>query len=227
MAMNKEFTDLVQEFLSDGYISPRECAVLLKKAEKLGIDVDEAELYIAAQQKKEDIKIDQAMMKRKGSECPYCGGPINDLTDKCPHRGCEKAITPQASEELEKILEVLENALVSMKSWEDFDKNKAVVERYERKARMYYSNNPKIKALLAEVEEEKLRAESQFKSMERKETITSIVKNKWVWAASAIVFGLIIAVIGFATDSEIALFGALLVMGGVYGLMFAGGLHKR
>lgn len=62
--------------------------------------------------------------------------------------------------------------------------------------------------------------------MGRKETITSIVKNKWVWAASAIVFGLIIVLIGFATDSEIAILGVLLVLGGVYGLLFAGGILR-
>lgn len=166
MAMNKEFTDLVQEFLADGYISPRECAVLLKKAEKLGIDVDEAELYIAAQQQKEDIKVALADKKKKGEECPFCGGYVNDLTDKCPH--CKKTITPRASEELEKILEALEKALVSFKSdWRNESKNKALVDKYSRKARLYYEHNPKVRMLLEQIDDEVKRAEEAKRLKEK------------------------------------------------------------
>lgn len=235
MAMNKEFTDLIQEFLTDGIISAKERAVLLKKAQKLGIDVEEANLYIDAQQQKEDIKVALAEKKKKGKTCPFCGGPITDLTDKCPHIGCGKPITPEATRELQEILDNLEDALVSMKSWEDFDKNKAIVERYERKARMYYSNHPKIKTLLAEVEEEKVKAETKFKSIRRKETVTSIIEsiieNKRVWSALAIVIGIII--IAFNLDSSdldsdsvsdrglstcLFIVGLFFVLGGVGGL---------
>lgn len=221
----EELEALIKEYLTDGALTDKERQVILKKAVAMGLDRDEIDLYLDAQVQKIDQATDAAVRRQKGKPCPHCGAYVSQMTDKCP--SCGQYITPEATKELEEILDKLEDALVSMKSWKDFDKNKAVVERYERKARMYYSNHPKIKALLAEVEEEKLRAESQLKSMKRKETITSIIKNKWVWAASAIVFGLIIVVIGFATDSEIAILGALLVMGGVYGLMFAGGLHKR
>ena len=168
MAMNKEFTDLIQEYLTDGIISAKERSVLLKKAEKLGIDIDEADLYIDAQQQKEDIKINQAIRKRKGRECPFCGGPINDLTDKCPHRGCERAITPQASEELEKILEALETALVGFKSdrWQGA-KKKAMVERYSRKARLYYEHNPKVHSLLEQIDDEVKRVEEAKRQEEK------------------------------------------------------------
>lgn len=179
MAMNKEFTDLVQEFLTDGYISPKEWEVLLRKAKTLGIDVDEADLYIAAQQQKEDIKIDQAMKKRKGRECPFCGGPISDLTDKCPHRGCERAITPQASEELEQILEALEKALVGFKSdKKQGAKNKAMVERYSRKARLYYEHNPKVHMLLEQIDDEVKRAEEARRQEEKAAEEAKRLKEK-------------------------------------------------
>ena len=84
---------------------------------------------------------------------------------------------------------------------------------------MYYSNHPKIKALLAEVEGEKLKAESQLKSMKRKGTITSIIKNKYVWSALAIVIGVIIIVHGFAADSMISLLGVYFALGGIMGLI--------
>ena len=220
----EELEALIKEYLTDGALTDKERQVILKKAVAMGLDRDEIDLYLDAQVWKIDQATDAAVRRQKGKQCPHCGAYVSQMTDKCP--SCGQYITPEATKELEEILDKLEDALVSMKSWKDFDKNKAVVERYERKARMYYSNHPKIKALLAEVEEEKLRAESQFKSMGRKETITSIVKNKWVWAASAIVLGLIIVLIGFATDSEIAILGVLLVLGGVYGLLFAGGILR-
>lgn len=177
--MNKEFTDLVQEYLTDGFISPKEREVLLKKAVKLGIDVDEADLYIDAQQQKENIKIDQAIKKKQGRECPFCGGIINDLVDKCPHRGCEKAITPQASEELEQILEALEKALVGFKSdKKQWAKNKAMVERYSRKARLYYEHNPKVRMLLEQVDDEVKRAEEARRQEEKAAEEAKRLKKK-------------------------------------------------
>lgn len=94
----------------------------------------------------------------------------------------EQVNSPEATKELEEILDNLEEALINMKSRKDFDRSKAIVERYERKARMYYSNHPKIKALLAEVDEEMKLAEKKVKSAERKATLTSILKNKFIWA---------------------------------------------
>lgn len=222
--MKKEFDDLIHEFLTDGFIDEKERSVLIKKAQKLGIDPDEADLYITAQQQKYDNVIDSAKEKEKGKKCPHCYKPVHELTDLCPY--CFEPMTPKASKELEEILDKLEDALVSMKSWKDFDKNKAIVERYERKARMYYSNHPKVRALLAEVEREKLKAESQFKSMERKETITSIIK--WVWSALAIVIGLVVAAVGIEADVPlVGITGFGLIIGGIYGLLFASGVLER
>lgn len=75
------------------------------------------------------------------------------MADKCPE--CGKTITPEANKELEEIFDNLENALVEFKLGNDIGKNKANVERYVRKARTYYENNPKVQKLLAEIEEEK------------------------------------------------------------------------
>ena len=220
----EELEALIKEYLTDGTLTDKERQVILKKAVAMGLDRDEIDLYLDAQVQKINQATDTAVRRQKGKQCPHCGAYVSQMTDKCP--GCGQYITPEATKELEEILDKLEDALVSMKSWKDFDKNKAIVERYERKARMYYSNHPKVKALLAEVEGEKLKAESQLKSMKRKETIITI--NKWVWPALAIVIGLIIMADGFARELEIAmLIGYALIVGGGIGLMFAGGLHKR
>jgi len=101
-----------------------------------------------------------------------------------------------------------------MKSRKDFDRNKAIVERYERKAKMYYSNHPKIKMLLAEIDAEMKVAESKLKSAKRKETTISILKNRWLWIALLLVIAILMMIIGnsMGRDGEmIALLGFLLL----------------
>ena len=159
----QELDDLIKEYLTDGIISPKERQVLLNKAQSLGLNVDEVDLYIDAQQQKADQAVAAAMNKRRGKTCPYCGSSIPELTDKCPN--CGGNITPEASKELEEIFEHLETALVNFKAGEDIEKNKAEVERYVRKAKMYYGNNPKVKQLLEEVEIESENAEEEAKKM--------------------------------------------------------------
>ena len=146
------------------------------------------------------------------------------MTDKCPE--CGQFITPEASEELQDILEHLEEALVDFKSGENLDRSKASVERYSRKAKMYFSNNPKIKPLLEEVQIEMEIAEKHAKSQARKGIFVSILKNKWVWAVLPIIIGAVTLAIG-KEETGYSMGGIALILGGVYGLMFAGGLHKH
>lgn len=176
-AIPQELDDLIKEYLTDGIISAKERQVLLNKAQALGLNVDEVDLYIDAQQQKADQAVAAAVNKRRGKTCPYCGSSIPELTDKCPN--CGGSITPEASKELEEIIEHLESALVNFKSGKDVDKSKAEVERYARKARMYYGNNPKIQRLLDEVEAESEAAETEAKKNAKKKFWLNIFeKNK-------------------------------------------------
>lgn len=176
-AIPQEIDDLIKEYLTDGIISTKERQVLLNKAQALGLNVDEVDLYIDAQQQKADQAVAATMNKRRGKTCPFCGSSIPELTDKCPN--CGGNITPEASKELEDIFEHLETALVNFKSGEDVEKNKAEVERYVRKARMYYGNNPKVQHLLEEVEMESEAAEKEArKNAQKKFWLNIIEKNK-------------------------------------------------
>ena len=192
-AIPQELDDLIKEYLTDGIISAKERQVLLNKAQALGLNVDEVDLYIDAQQQKADQAVAAAVNKRRGKTCPYCGSSIPELTDKCPN--CGGSITPEASKELEEIIEHLESALVNFKSGEDVDKSKAEVERYARKARMYYGNNPKIQRLLDEVEAESEAAEAEAKKNAKKKFWLNIIEKnkKFVLIAIAVisVFGYI------------------------------------
>ena len=220
----EELDALIKEYLTDGVLSDKERQVILKKAEGMGLDRDEIDLYLDAQVQKIDQATDAAIRRQKGKACPHCGAYVSQMTDKCPE--CGQFITPEASKELEEILENLEDALVNMKSRKDFERSKATVERYARKARLYYSNHPKIKILLAEVDSEMKIAESKLKATERKETLISVVKNKWVWAAMPIVFGVIMIFMAIYADrgegGGYGVLGAFSLIGGMYGLIAAG-----
>lgn len=180
----EELDLLIQEYLTDGIITEKERKVLLRKAQSLGLDVDEIDLYIDAQQQKADQVIDAAVKKQRGQSCPFCGGSVPQLVDKCPH--CGQTITVEASEEMKEIIENLEDALVDFKSGQDFSRSKAKVEKHMRKAQLYYSNNPKIKILIEQVNEELHEIDKKFRFQSRKKWITGNMLY--------IVFGIIIVV---------------------------------
>ena len=193
-AIPQELDDLIKEFLTDGIISPKERQVLLNKAQALGLNLDEVDLYIDAQQQKADQAVATIMNQRKGNTCPYCGAPIPLLADKCP--SCGQFITPESSKDLEEIFNHLEDALVKFKSCDNTAENQANVERYIRKAKMYYSNNPKIKLLLQEVENEIEDANEREEASKRK--AWNVVKIEVIIAAIII----IICVIGANTNTN-------------------------
>ena len=185
----EELSALIQEYLTDGVLTDKERQVILNKAEKMGLDRDEIDLYLDAQVQKIDQQTDAAVRKQKGKTCPYCGGSIPLLTDKCPH--CNENITPEASKELQEIFDNLEEALVDFKSGKDIAKSKATVERFMRKAKMYYGNNPKIQKLLEEVEMESAKAEKAAKANARKNSFVKILTYNWKITAAVVLAVLI------------------------------------
>lgn len=169
----KELTDLLQQYMTDGNITEKERAVLLRKAEAMNVDKDEFDLYIDAEIQKIDQKADAIKRQSKGKLCPFCDASIPVLADKCPE--CGGSITPEATKELEEIINKLEDALVNFKSGNNIEKSKAEVERYVRKAKLYYENNNKVKKLLEEVEFEKVKAQSDANKIKRKQTFINIL----------------------------------------------------
>ena len=185
----EELNALIQQYLTDGVLTDKERQVILNKAEKMGLDRDEIDLYLDAEVQKIDQQTDAAVRKQKGKTCPFCGGSVPQLTDKCPH--CGENITPEASKELQEILDNLEEALVDFKSGKDIAKSKATVERFMRKAKLYYGNNPKIQRLLEEVEMESAKAEKVAKANARKNTFVKILTYNWKITAAVILAVLI------------------------------------
>ena len=198
----EELQALIDQYLTDGVLTDKERAVILKKAEGMGLDRDEIDLYLDAEVQKIDQATDAAVRRQKGKSCPHCGAYVSQLTDKCPE--CGQYITPEATKELEEILDNLEEALVNMKARKDVERSKATVERYARKARMYYSNHPKIKILLAEVETEVAETENRIKSEERNEAMLSLTKNKWLWGGILFTVGAVLWVIASRLEGDLS-----------------------
>lgn len=180
-----ELKHLIDAAMADGIITSKEREVITRKAAALGMDAAEVEVYLDAEEQKIEQQTDAAVRKQKGKQCPYCGGSIPLLTDRCPH--CNENITPEASKELQEIFDNLEEALVDFKSGKDIAKSKATVERFMRKAKMYYGNNPKIQKLLEEVEMESAKAEKVAKANARKGAAIQFLANHKELVISAIV----------------------------------------
>ena len=166
----KELDELIKEYLTDGVITSKERQVLLKKAQQMGLDVDEIDLYIDAQQQKVDQAADAAVRKAKGKTCPYCGASVAQLSEKCPE--CGKAITAEASKELKDLLNEIEDSLMDYKQQQS-PENRARVEKYVSRAKLYYGNNPKIQLLIEKGDSEL----SQHKMVGRFERIIAFCEN--------------------------------------------------
>lgn len=181
-------------------MTDKERQVILRKAESVGIDRDEIDLYLDAEVQKIEQAADSVTRRRKGKTCPYCGASVPLLTEKCPY--CGENITPEASDELKDIFDNLETALIDLKDAKTYKRSKATVERYVRKAKMYYGSNLKVQKLLAEVEIEMSVAEKKAKSQARIIMLKAIITNKWFWSSVVLVVGLLTALVGHLTNDE-------------------------
>lgn len=156
MAMNKEFLDLLESALADDVIEQFEFDALMKKADQLGIDRDEARVYIQSEYQKRQQAAKLAQMKQLSKVCAGCGKQVQDLYNVCPH--CGTPVTPELSAELDEILDKLEDYLVDIKTGRNSAASKAKIERYVRKAKTQFGNNPKVIELLAEIDQESVNA---------------------------------------------------------------------
>lgn len=232
----KELLDLVQEYLTDGVITAKERQVLINKAVSLGVDANEFDLYIDAQEQKLQNVAAEAAKQQKGRLCPFCQASLPMFADRCPE--CGGNITPEASKEVEELIDTLENALVSFKAAaenkkdtfkmnsneqalkslqdmknvfsgkglaaikdttnQDYATKKAEVERYIRKAKMYYSNNKTVNFLVAEVEAAIADAEKSIAAAKKKKRNIIIA----VVAGFILFYAVLFLFVGLSTTPE-------------------------
>ena len=117
--MNTELENLVNMALADGVVTEKERAIILRKAETLGIDKDEIEMIldgkIALMKKEQTAKDIQQQIPKSIKEgdlkkCPSCGAPVESFNTKCSECGHEfRGINADSSvESLSKILQSIE-----------------------------------------------------------------------------------------------------------------------
>lgn len=91
--MNSEIENLINMALADGEVTEKERAIILKKADALGLDVDEVEMIldgrialIVKENTTEQIKSNKEGDYKK---CPSCGSPVTSFSTKCSDCGHE------------------------------------------------------------------------------------------------------------------------------------------
>lgn len=98
--MNPEIEKLIEYALADGVITDKEIGIILRKAEKLGEDIDEVEMIISAKkhllQKQTSVTAGQyqtnkTTSKKEGEvyKCPSCGDVVNSFSINCISCGHE------------------------------------------------------------------------------------------------------------------------------------------
>ena len=91
---SKEMEALIEATLQDGVITDQEKAVLIKRAEKEGIDIDELDVYIQSLLQKrhqaeaaEDAQNDRQSKMGSIKKCPNCGQTVQAGWAACPMCG--------------------------------------------------------------------------------------------------------------------------------------------
>lgn len=194
----RQLDELIQKAMVDGTISSQKRATICESIYwkyPTTLDREEIHLYIDSKIEEVNKAIEEERKKNKGRCCPYCGEAIPDATDKCPH--CDKDITPTASKEFEEVCEQLEDALVNFKSGDEdnISRSKAEVERYIRKAKMYFGNNPKVKQMLEEIAAESDAADREMKKNARNKFLANLV-GKYKWLIIGVIVFVILAIVG-------------------------------
>lgn len=119
---SEDMEKLIDLVIEDGMITDQKKLVLVKRAQKEGIDIDELEIYLQVRLKQRNKEIDNQYAKENQAglagtirKCPACGGIIEPGVSVCP--SCGMAIN---DESISSTVQELKNKL------EDIDKASAV-----------------------------------------------------------------------------------------------------
>jgi len=87
MNYSEELEKLISEAVIDGALTDQEKQALFKKAESLGIDLDEFEMVLEARLFEQKGKLKSKV--ENVNKCPLCGAPVESFTTKCSYCGAE------------------------------------------------------------------------------------------------------------------------------------------
>lgn len=107
---NEQIEALISAALADGVLTEKEKQILFKKAESMGIDLDEFEMVLdarlvelkkkeAREEKQYELEMEKAKAAQKSApksnkfgdvrKCPTCGAMVESFQTKCPECGYE------------------------------------------------------------------------------------------------------------------------------------------
>jgi hypothetical protein len=116
--MNIELENLIDMALADGKVTEKERAVILRKAESLGIDKDEVEMILDAKLHQLKTKTNEPK-KENVNKCPSCGEIIHGLSQVCSSCGYvlnKSTIVGENSKSLNDSIHQLEHLIIDVKS---------------------------------------------------------------------------------------------------------------
>jgi hypothetical protein len=124
---SKEMEALIQASIEDGVLTDLEKSVLVKRAQKENIDIDELEVYIDSllqKQRKSNLILEKSdenskeQWHGKVSKCPNCGAPVEAGIAKCV--ACGYAFSGlEANKSAEKLAE----KLIAVKGENQFERS--------------------------------------------------------------------------------------------------------
>lgn len=133
---SKGMQDLIDMVLEDGVLTDQGKAVLIRRAEKEGIDIDELDLYIQSQMRKrqkealnEEIKMDQQSKMGSIKKCPNCGSPIQNGWAVCPSCGFAFNVE-ENSQAYMAFVEKVQAIRINGFDYTSFDRKAAFIETY-------------------------------------------------------------------------------------------------
>ena len=90
--LTPELEQLIQYALEDGVLTDKERAVLMKKAEAAGADLDEFEMILEAKLHEAKRAAAATAPKPTGKhgnvrKCPHCGAPVSGFQSSCSECG--------------------------------------------------------------------------------------------------------------------------------------------
>lgn len=97
---NEQIEQLINAALADGVLTEKEKQVLFKKAESMGIDLDEFEMVLSSKLYEKQKAVEEERKKKSEAapksnkmgdvrKCPSCGAIVSSYQVKCPECGYE------------------------------------------------------------------------------------------------------------------------------------------
>lgn len=120
---NEQIENLINAALADGVLTEKEKQILFKKAESMGIDLDEFEMVLSSKLYEKQKAVEEERKKKSDAapksnkmgdvrKCPACGAIVSSYQVKCPECGYEfSEVAANSTAQLlaQKLNEVSEN----------------------------------------------------------------------------------------------------------------------